>query len=84
LLRLVNLIQQDQGVDMLISELKLVPAWGRIGASISLLLFTGLLLRCGSDDKKKDTPIQKQSTLIPADWDASSDWTGSAWKVTNE
>ncbi len=84
MLRLVNLIQQDQGVDMSIGELKLVRPWGRIAATIGLLLLAGLLLRCGSDDKKKDAPSPNPSPGIPSDWDGNSDWNGSTWKVTTE
>lgn len=84
LLRLVNLIQQDQGVDMSIGELKLVRPWARIVATIGLLLFAGLLLRCGSDDKKNDAPTTNLSPEIPSDWDGKADWNGSTWKVTTE
>ena len=84
LLWLVNLTQQDQGVDMSIGELKLVRPWRRIVGTFGLLLIVTLLLRCGSDDKKTDAPKQNPSPLIPADWDGKSDWNGSAWKVTTE
>lgn len=69
---------------MSIGELNLARPWGRIGGTIGLLLLTSLLLRCGSDDKKKDDPIPNPTPEIPADWDGNSDWNGSLWKVTTE
>ena len=84
LLWLVNLIQQDQGVDMTFGELKLARPWSGVAGFVGLLFLTGLLFRCGSDNKKKDAPTENPSPGIPSDWDGKSDWSGSAWKVTTE
>jgi len=84
LLRLVNLIQQYQGVDMSIGQIKIRRPWRRILGSFGLLLITGLFFQCGKDEKKSDAPPANTSPEIPTDWDGKSDWQGSSWKVTTE
>lgn len=58
-----------------------------IWTSLALLLVT-----CGAFDKKKSddgeavtpSPLPSAAGLLPADWDGTDDWSGSAWEVVEQ